>query len=446
MRKSRFVALLLLLTCGLFQAGLSQQTLGLFENDTAAYNGYTIFHPMGTTETWMIDNCGRYVHSWPSATLPGLSVYLLENGQLLRPQLVPSVWFQGGGIGGRIELVDWQGNTVWQYLHANAFHHQHHDIEYLPNGNILILAWEMHSATEAFDRGREPNSLQNDIWPEQIIEIEPYGTDSANIVWEWHLWDHLIQDFDSTKLNYGVVADHPELLDINASIQAASGNPADWIHANSIDYNEELDQIMISSRNLHEILVVDHSTTTAEAAGHTGGNSGKGGDLLYRWGNPQNYDRGDSSDQVLFGQHDAHWIEEKKPGEGMIMVLNNGTGRPGGSRSSVDVWAAPMDPAGNYVIAAGQPFGPTALNWTYDPPVGQFYASFISGASRLRNGNTLITEGPGGRLFDIDSAGTIVWDYINPVNHNGPQTQGTTINGNNIFRAYKYRPEYSGFW
>jgi hypothetical protein len=79
---------------------------------------------------------------------------------------------------------------------------------------------------------------------------------------------------------------------------------------NSVSYNAKLDQILISVRSFNEFWIIDHSVTTKEAAGHTGGRSGKGGDLLYRWGNPSAYRAGKTSDQKLFAQHDAHWIPE----------------------------------------------------------------------------------------------------------------------------------------
>ena len=105
--------------------------------------------------------------------------------------------FEGGGIGGGLEKIDWNGNVVWSYLYNSESYHQHHDIEPLPNGNILILAWEYKTAEEAVEQGRNPNLLEdNELWPEHIIEIEPVGNNDANIVWEWHLWLFIYKDLD----------------------------------------------------------------------------------------------------------------------------------------------------------------------------------------------------------------------------------------------------------
>jgi hypothetical protein len=181
-------------------------------------------------------------------------------------------------------------------------------------------------------------------------------------VWEWHVWDHLIQDFDTNQANFGVVADHPEWVDINFGRDGR----ADWLHANSIDYNEKFDQILFCAPWVDEIWIIDHSTTTAEAAGHTGGNSGKGGDLLYRWGNPQAYDRGTVADQRFFRQHGAHWIPEGTARWRNILVFNNGSGRPEGNYSTVEEIVPPVDLNGFYTNPpAGVAFGPVTSLWTY---------------------------------------------------------------------------------
>ncbi len=166
---------------------------------------------------------------------------------------------------------------------------------------------------------------------------------------------------------------------------------ADWNHSNSIDYNAELDQILISVRNFSEIWVIDHSPTTAEAAGHTSGDSDKGGDLLYRWGNPHAYDAGTATDQQLFVQHDAQWIPAGYPGAGNILVFNNGAGRPGGNYSSVDEIMPPVDNAGNYALDASSTFGPAAPVWSYSAgKQTDFYATNISGAQRLPSGGAAV--------------------------------------------------------
>ena len=80
------------------------------------------------------------------------------------------------------------------------------------------------------------------------------------------------------------------------------------MHVNAVAYNAELDQIVLSSPHFNEIWIIDHGTTTEEAKGHTGGRWGKGGDILYRWGNPRAYRNGTKLDQRLFYQHNIQWI------------------------------------------------------------------------------------------------------------------------------------------
>ncbi len=402
--------------------------------DYDSFDGYILYTPMVFTNTFLINNSGEVVHTWDSYFKPALSVYLLENGDILRtalPSFNPS--FFGGGIGGRVEMIDWNGTLVWEFEYTDSAHCLHHDIEMLPNGNILMIAWEYKSASEAINAGRDPNSLpMGELWPDHIIEVEPNGYSGANIVWEWHVWDHLIQDYDPTKENYGVVADHPELIDINYGRQIL----ADWNHINAIDYNEEFDQIILSVLLFNEIWVIDHSTTTEEAAGHTGGISGKGGDLLYRWGNPQAYRAGTASDQIFFGQHDAKWIKSGYHGEGNILVFNNGRGRPGGAYSSVDEIIPPVDGNGNYSFIPGSAYGPEDPIWIYtgENPT-DFFAINLAGAQRLPSGNTLICNGPHGIFFEVTPEKEIVWEYLN---------QFPNLITNHVFTIHHYSPDYPG--
>ena len=177
---------------------------------------------------------------------------------------------------------------------------------------------------------------------------------------------------------------------------AANGNKGvipDWTHVNAVAYNAEFHQIMLTAHSFNEFWIIDHSTTTAEAAGHAGGRSGKGGDLLYRWGNPQAYRAGTTADQRLFAQHDAHWIPAGRPGAGHVLVFNNGLGRPGGSYSSVDEIVLPVDARGRYVRESGAAYGPKEPVWRFTAPKRtDFFASIMSGAQRLPNGNTLVCD------------------------------------------------------
>ena len=370
-----------------------------------------LYAPMKSTTTYLIDSTGTVNHTWPSEYAPGVAVWWLGDGTILRTIRVgiPVI----GGAGGGVQKVEWDGTVVWDFRYDSDGNLSHHDVKSLPNGNVLLIAWETKTRNEVIAAGRNPNDIPiSGLWPDHIIEVQPTGPTSGTIVWEWHVWDHLIQDYDSSKANYGVVGDHPELVDINYVTFVQK----DWMHTNSIDYNEEFDQILISVHYFNEIWVIDHSTTTQEAVGHTGGNSGIGGDLLYRWGNPAAYRRGTISDQKFFSQHDVSWIKPEYPGGGNILIFNNGVNRPNGEYSSVDEIIPPVDDNGEYYLAPSSAYGPTAQTWTYiaTPPTS-FYASHLSGAQRLIDGNTLICNGESGKIFEVTPEGSTVWQ-LTPAN------------------------------
>lgn len=444
--KARY-ALLLLFICHFPVSGYSQnQTVGLFFNDSSAYNGYTLFSPLVSDTVYLIDNCGNAVHKWATDHLPAQSCYLLSNGDILRPAVINNGVFTSGGSGGMIERYNWTGDLTWSFNWSDSTHCQHHDIAQMPNGDVLILSWELHSAADAIAAGRNPSLLQGDLWSTEIVEIQPTGATGGNVVWQWHAWDHLIQDFDSTKANFGNISAHPELININQIGQGPAGSGPDWIHANSVEYNATLDQVMISAHNFNEVWIIDHSTTSAEAAEHAGGDHNKGGDLIYRWGNPAAYGHGTQTDQQLFGQHNAHWIPDSLPDGGKIMIFNNGAGRPDGNYSTVEIIDPATSSSGDYLFATDSTYLPTSPSWIYEAnPSTSFFSHNISGAQRQPNGNTLICEGVSGHIFEIDSAGDKVWNYVVPVDISANVTQGETTVHNQTFRAYRYSPDYSAF-
>jgi hypothetical protein len=198
------------------------QKVGLIQSAPRAFEGYTLFAPMSSHTTYLIDIQGHVVHEWESDCNPALCAYLLENGHLLRPGVVAQQSFGfGPGAGGRIQEFTWDGDLVWDFKYASDNRLPHHDITRLPNGNVLLIAWEKKNAEEATAAGRKrPNDplarvAAGDMHPDCLIEVKPTGKTSGEIVWEWHVWDHLIQDHDRSKPNYGNVSDHPELVDIN---------------------------------------------------------------------------------------------------------------------------------------------------------------------------------------------------------------------------------------
>jgi hypothetical protein len=198
----------------------------------------------------------------------------------------------------------------------------------------------------------------------------------------------------------------------------------------------------LSVPEVGEIWIIDHSTTTAEARSSSGGRSGHGGDLLYRWGNPGMYGRGGDADQLLFYQHQVLWIPDDWPNGGNLTVFNNGGDR---GWSSVMEIEPPLEDDGSYTLDPDQPWGPPTPRWTYVAPErASFYAPFISGAHRLANGNTFICSGPQGWFFEVTPGGEVVWEYRNPY-HGGvpgwhpPATKDVPYAS---FRATKISPDH----
>ncbi len=391
---------------------------GLTKTSEGLADGYVMFSPPNSALVYLINRKGEVVHQWKgNYGGPATVAYLQNDGSLMQNAADPDFpVFAGGGEAGRIQKISWDSKMQWDFEYATEEYLHHHDFAVMPNGHVLAIAWELKMPEEVTAAGRKPNMIPKaGLWPDKIVEIEPQGQRGGKVVWEWHIWNHLIQDFDSKKANYGKPSDHPELLDFNvgdtvrpmmsqAGMDSLHAQGRAWrnqtpenegsevYHVNAIKYNPDLDQIVFSSPSLSEIFIIDHSTTTKEAAGHKGGKYGKGGDFLYRWGNPQNYHHGDSADQKLFGQHDVRWIDKEKPGAGDLTVFDNDV--PSASHkpySAVYEITTPVDKNGKYYLEKNGTYGPDKPTWIYmAKDTFSFFSSFISGAHSMSNGNTFI--------------------------------------------------------
>ena len=437
--------------------GREERTGGLEAIESGMAVGYTLFRAGGSKYAYLIDPLGRIAHSWQDTFSNGTFYHakLLDNGNLLNIKHDSVLEF------------DPRGNVVWQYKPGGQLHH---DFLKMPNGNVMLLVRGIKTREEAIAAGANPEFVnESGIKYDYLIEARPTGASGGEVVWEWSAWDHLVQDFDPSKPNYGAIAEHPELIDINFSLEQTSASrsraPNDWTHVNAIDYNPELDQIMLSPRHFSELWIIDRSATTEEARGHSGGNSGMGGDLLYRWGNPRAYGHGTLADQRLFYQHQTHWIPPGLPGAGNILVFNNGNEFAGYERfySSIDELAPPVD-GYRYRRAPNSAYPPSDLAWTYvaETPT-DFYAASLSGTQRLPNGNTLIADGIAGDIFQVTHDGKVAWKYVVPLHYHislwhdkGAPARLTyglpnelpftirTIKQNSLYRASWYPPDHPG--
>ena len=433
---------------------------GLTLNEPGAAPGYTLLVVWDAPKVYLIDPLGRVAHTWHIENAPLDKTFrhakLLDNGNLMAMTGSPSA----------IVEIDPRGNMVWRYASVGGLHH---DFLKMPNGNALLLGKKRKTREQAIAAGANPEFVsQHGLEYDYLVETRPTGAGGGEDVWEWSTWDHLVQDFDPSKPNYGEVAEHPELIDINFLLELRSQTPLlDWLHTNSLDYNAELDQIMLSPRHFNELWIIDRSATTEEARGHSGGNGGMGGDLLYRWGNPRAYGHGDAADQRLFWQHQTHWIPRGHPGAGNILVFNNGNESPGAERlySSVDEIVPPVD-GYRYRRASNAAYPPAEPAWTYAAETpADFYASYASGTQRLPNGNTLIADTPAGTIFQVTPDGKVVWKYLVPYHYHislwqderqaDPTADWPTFGAaaddepvparrNNVYRAYWYPPDYAG--
>ena len=466
--------------------------------NTGPYPGFTLFAPLDSRRVILANMAGEEVHHWDTPLKPGSSCYLTERGTVLACQRYgDDPFFQdAGGHGGKVLELGHDGEILWTFDWNGEHGSQHHDVEELPNGNLLFVAWDRMTREDALAAGRDPELLEGDEWwAGAVYEVKPTRPEGGEIVWSWHAMDHVVQSYDEDLAGYvRDASEAPNKIDINgdfdpgpsseeeqeevakqmAAIGYAGGGDdggdddpkaddpkaddkvgdeedkedpadaarkarvkgADWMHTNAVAYNAELDQIAISVRRFDEIWIIDHAISREEAKGPKG-------DLLYRWGNPFAYGMGAHADRPLLGQHNVQWIPEGYLGAGNLIVFNNGNRER--KWSTIVEWWAPRDESGRYPREEGQPFGPTEPQWDWAAGEPEsFYSPFISGVQRLPNGNTMVCSGAPGRVFEVAPDGEIVWDWRSPFTAPEGTEQDLKEWPTAMFRALRYGPAHPG--
>jgi hypothetical protein len=390
------------------------------------WNGYTVLSPLATQAVIVIDMNGNVVKRWddfnnsaggPARILPGGGVISASGA---RPPHQES-----------LELVqrDFAGNVVWSFRNNEQIElrdagmvwsaRQHHDWQredfpagyYSPEttpsatpGTTLILTHTDHKLP----------AVAGDVMlvDDRLIEITPDG----KVVWEWTAGEHIDE--------LGFAPDARAAIKAAADVNTARGT-YDWLHVNSATYlgpNRWFDagdrrfapnHVIISSRQASLLAIV-----------------GRDGSIVWRLGPDFSASPELRKIRQIIGQHHAHFIPKGLPGAGNLLVFDNGG-------SSGYGFAGPIAPDGVGAFARATSrvleINPVTLElvWSYVQPA-QFYSSNISGAQRLPNGNTLVTEGAPGRMFEVTREGTLVWEYMSPFfGTAGPRPT------NAVYRAYR---------
>lgn len=366
--------------------------------------GYaTLIAPQNSTSVTLLDTNSNVIKTWSGLSgQTGYSCYLMPGGYLWRSVKTTNNSFMGGGLCGRVQKVDWNGNILFDYTISNTNEISHHDFCPMPNGDVMLIVYEKKTGTQMQAVGATANFARQ---LEKIVQLHPTGTSTATIAWQWNLYDHLCQNTNSAGPNYvSSIVNNPQVFNVNYQVSN------DWWHMNGIDYNEALDQVVVSAHNTNEHYIIDHSTTTAEAATHSGGTHNKGGDFLYRWGNPASY--GASGSTIFNVTHDAHWVPADCPKAGWLVGMNNkGISN---SQSSIDMWQ-PTWNGTTYTITPGSAYLPTTYGYRHacqnQGGAGAGYTSNMGNSQQLPNGNMLVCLATAGDVYEIDSNGNQLWFY-----------------------------------
>ena len=387
-----------------------------------AWNGYTVLSPLQTQAVLVIDMNGNVVKRWeglnnsaggPARVLPG-GILISASGA--RPPNQES-----------LELVqqDFDGKVIWQFSHNEQIKtregstiwsaRQHHDWqrESLPAGYYSPESAPVVEGTSTLilthTNRLQPRVADVMLEDDRLVEVSWKG----DVLWEWVASDHIDE--------LGFAPDARKSIKAAQSFNKARGS-FDWLHINSAHYvgpNRWFDQgdmrfapnnVIISSREASLLAVV-----------------GRDGKIVWRLGPDFSESKELRAIRQIIGQHHAHIIPKGLPGAGNLLVFDNGG-------SSGYGFASPIAPDGVGAFARSTSrvveINPVTLElvWSYTNP--RFFSTNISSAQRLPNGNTLITAGAGGRMFEVTTQGAIVWEYMYPL------FSGANAS-NAVYRAYR---------
>lgn len=364
---------------------------GLTHRDARSHEGYTLITPIGGNYTYLLNHDGSIVHGWSTPDFQPGYAHLLPNGNLLaRGQESVKGKVDAYEAAGKADILvemDWDGNVVWQWAHPSF----HHDMYRLPNGNTLVITWNlcnpeiasqvkggMAKEREALIKsnpehmqfilgglgvGGRPRDLSGYL-SDTILEISPSG----DVLHSWNAWEY---------------------CDLEKDIMCALEFPYEWTHCNSIKHVEE-GKVLLCFREISLIMMIKWPE----------------GELLWRWG----------GDHLISHPHDATLTPE-----GNVLIFDNGTHHPVTPHSRV----IEVDMRTDKIV------------WQYVPRVVfSFFSGHIGGCERLDNGNTLICEGQSGRVFEVTPDCEVCWEWISPF-----VLPFKNVHCSMLFRAHRYAPE-----
>jgi len=336
-----------------------------------AYNGYTLFTPMGGSVAWLIDMQGRPVHCWEMAYPNSGFRSLLPNGNIIYGGAdLAGLKTEGGRSSSVLVEADCEGNILWEYRDPS----QHHAFFRMDNGNTMVLrAVQVPDDIAAKVKGGLPGTGRGGrLRTDAFQEITPNG----KVAWEWLAYEHL----------------DPE-IDILCPICTRGS----WTHINSCFVLPNGD-VLTTLHHLDTVCIIDK----------------KSGDIKWRWG------RGE-----LAHPHSPNMLDN-----GNILVFDIGQHRQG------------MVISYSRILEVNPNTG--EIEWEYmDDPPSNFYSTFGGGCQRLPNGNTLITEPAGGRIFEVTPEKDKVWEFNNPFyfEDKTPARMGFC---NRVGGGHRYAPDYEG--